>query len=165
MLTTPNDQSKQLKEWQRHAVNWTYPHHICSQDNYHSCMYDGPEKISTGWAELHPGDRELWVIPFFNVFFMISWHLLIFFIYFERILNINPNSICLYPSWYGWPLNGINPVYYGIFDVDRFFFFTLFLFPFFGLFSIKSPTAFNSLCLLIPKVRFDIWNLKKRILL
>ena len=43
-------------------------------------MYDGPEKISTGWAELHPGDRELWVIPFFSHFLMLFGPLLEFLV-------------------------------------------------------------------------------------
>lgn len=38
---------------------------VCFQDHHHRCVYDGPEKVSTGWAELYARDRELWVIPSF----------------------------------------------------------------------------------------------------
>lgn len=31
------------------------------QDNYNSSMYDGSQEVSSGRAELHSGDRKLWV--------------------------------------------------------------------------------------------------------
>lgn len=38
--------------------------HVCTllfQDHHHGSLHDGPAQIPTGWAELHVGDRELWV--------------------------------------------------------------------------------------------------------
>lgn len=74
------------------VMNWTYDCDMYFQDHYHGCLYDGPEKVSTGWAKLHTRDRELWVIPSFilSLLIILFCHLLILYV----VWLVRAVSIC-----------------------------------------------------------------------